>query len=246
MAQTARIPRDIVHFVPYMDDTDTYQLSIDPSTGNPRWQNWGWTAADSAAWTGFRNKADTLFAKYNNKKFREGDVTEKLHLLITGVGGVVEYDQKEKLLDSIAATPIPPADIADFEHFHVKKGTVIADATPTRVADGMGEPAIVMKKTEHLSHTLGITNPAHKGKGKGKHIKEVQVWRAIMASATATAPAAIPTDDDYKYVGEAKRGSYKSEFATADVGKTCWHKARYKNTQGKFGDFCKAIDAPIV
>jgi len=243
----SRIPRDITHFVQYMNDTDDWQLLTDPATGNPRWQNWGWTATDSGKWTAFRNKADTLFAKYSNKKFREADITEKLHLLIKDV---VEYDHLEKLLDSIGATKMPPAVLDDYEHFRIKRGTVVADATPTRVADSMGEPAIVLKKTLHLMHLLAISNPEHETKGRGKHIKEVQVWRAIVAAAIVPVPvpreSSAPDDDAYRYVGEALRGTYKSEFSTADEGKTAWYKARYKNTQGKLGDFSPALSVKIM
>ncbi|MBI3500963.1 MAG: hypothetical protein HY063_04135 [Bacteroidetes bacterium] len=234
----SRIPRDIAHFVPYMDDTDDYQQANDPNTSQPRFQNWNWSGGNSNDWHNFRTKADQLFLQYNNKKFRNSDVTEKLHKLIEKV---VAYDQQEHLLDKIAATKIPPADIADFEHFHIKRGTIVADETPSRVADGMGTPTVTIKKTEHLSHTLGIANAAHKTKGKGKHIKDVQVWRALVA---ASAPE--PDDDAYKYIGDAKRGSFKSEFEQKDVRKDAWYKARYKNTQGKFGNFSESKMESVI
>src|ERR1700751_393680 len=84
MAET-RIPSTATEFPGYMDVTDNLQLSIDPSTGQPVYKNWGWSSAESAAWTGFRNQSDKLFLKLSDKKKSSTDVKDQMKILITTV-----------------------------------------------------------------------------------------------------------------------------------------------------------------
>ncbi|MBI3502379.1 MAG: hypothetical protein HY063_11350 [Bacteroidetes bacterium] len=255
----SRIPTTIDLFHKYIIDTDDLQLSIDPNTNNPVYQNWGWTAAESAAWTAFRTKDNALYKKYSVKKLRNSDITEKLNL---NRKDCLKYDHDKDtghhLLDKIALS----GSVSDCETFKVKRGTVLQDATLTRVAEpGSKEAGIVVREIGHLFHKLAIVNiDKSKKKGREKGIKEIEIWRALVKPPAPPAnqnanqppqpmpvqnPNAEPDDSQYVHVGEAKRGLYLSTFESSDVGSTAWYKARMKNTRGEKGNFSKAVSAPV-
>src|SRR5438874_1719958 len=103
-ADDTRIPRDILKIVGYMRITDDWQLSIDPATTNPRWQNWGWKAADSAAWTDFRTIGDGYWTTYETPETRDTDTKNRLVKLVRDI---VKYDDDNRLLNKISDTPVP-------------------------------------------------------------------------------------------------------------------------------------------
>jgi hypothetical protein len=238
MSTGSRIPRDIETFADYMEATDNRQLAIDPATTNPRFQNWTWTPAQSTDWTDFRDRSDALWALYENKAMRRTVNTENFYILIDEV---VAYDQLHKLLDKITTAAMPPAVVDDFEIFNVVRGTPLADSTPT-VSDVIPpQPHIHVKEVTHLSHLLEVTNPAHTGPGKGPGIKDIQVWRALVAGG-----AAEPDASAYTQIGDAERGRFTSTFEEGDKRKDAYYKARMKGTNGKYGLFCAAISETII
>jgi hypothetical protein len=120
---TGRISSKPSEFAPYMQSTDKLQLSIDITTGNPKWKVWGWTSAQSAQWTSYRNQSDTLFPQWSDKNHNNTDITDQMNILIKAVK---KYDNDPltgvHLLDKVALG----GTISDCETFHVKRGTALA------------------------------------------------------------------------------------------------------------------------
>src|ERR1041385_4052666 len=54
MSQNSRVPLPLFLFNAYIINTDNRQLATNPITGNPYWTDFGWTNAESAAWTADR------------------------------------------------------------------------------------------------------------------------------------------------------------------------------------------------
>jgi hypothetical protein len=237
MPDRSRIPRDIKRFAPYMQSTDKYQLTIDPSTMNPNYLRWKWTAAHSAAWSGFRQRADEYFAQYNTKAFRNDDVTKKLHLLRKEVAA---YDKKHHLLNRISIYAGPSAPLTDFEIFRVKRGTPL-ERKQTHSHVDPPVPVVSVREIQHLTHRLRIANPAHSGRGRGDKIKYIQVWMAITEAGAKEPPASA-----YQYIGDADYGFYVSMLEQKHNRKDAWYKARMKTTRGKYGLFSRAVCAPII
>jgi hypothetical protein len=233
-----RILRDIPGFADYIVKTDNRQLDIDPVTTNPRFQNWGWTPAESTAWTGFRTATDPLWAIYDSDTLRNKDAKEQINLIIKQA---VAYDKEHKLLDKIGITPVPPATLLDFEIFRVIRGTPLADIVPTISDEDLGKPLVSIHKIDHLKHVLKITPEIDGSHGVVNRIKDMEVYRAIVAP-----DAPEPTPDKYEYMGDAKRRRFTSEFADGDFRKDVWYKARIEGTNGKKYTFSKPFRETIV
>jgi hypothetical protein len=128
-----------------------------------------------------------------------------------------------------------------FETFNVKRGTPLADTTPTDSSIIPGQPDIKIAEVKHLTHVLDVTNPAHSGFGKGPGIKDIQVWRALVAGG-----APEPDASAYTQAGDAERGKFTSTFTDADKRKDAWYKARMHGTNGKYGEFCTAMMQTVI
>ncbi|MGD0709700.1 MAG: hypothetical protein ABR968_00820 [Bacteroidales bacterium] len=240
MSTKARIPREIAPFVPFMDETDDYQKAIDPVTTHFRYLNWGWTAAESAQYTTYRQQADALYDKWSDKKLRNTDITEQLHQTIDNT---VKFDQVHHLLDRISCSPMPPAINTDFVVFKIKKGTPLADVSLTRAAfPAIKPPHVEVKKVIPGAIQLHVTNPDKpKSVARPKGIKEIEVWMAKVPLRSLA-----PADTVYIYVGEVKRGKYVGNFTDADIGMVAYFKVRYKNTHGEHSPFSPAISSTII
>jgi hypothetical protein len=164
--------------------------------------------------------------------------TENFHILIDEV---VAYDQEHKLLDKITTAAMPPAVVNDFEIFNVLRGTPLADSTPTNSDAIPPQPHVHIKEVTHLTHLLEVTNPEHTGLGRGPGIKDIQVWRAIVAGGSPE-----PDASAYTQIGDAERGRFTSTFEEGDKRKDAWYKARMKGTNGKYGLFCAAVSETII
>src|ERR1035437_9754536 len=110
-------------FAAFMQRTDDLQLSPGRVAGTHKWQDWGWTAAQSAQWTAYRNQCDLLYPKYADPKHVNTDITDEMNLLIANVK---KYDNDHltgaRLLDKVALS----GTISDCETFNVKRGTALA------------------------------------------------------------------------------------------------------------------------
>ena len=231
---TQRVPKKVSDFISYIDDTDDYQLTAVPPPAN--YTRWNWSAAQSAQWHTYRQKADTLWNAYKNKKLRTSDTTDQMH---THIKTVIAYDHTNHLLDNVANSP--NSINTDYEKFHIKRGTSLADTTLTRsAASAQKIPVLTIKKITHEQHQLTVTNPDKpKSKGLPKGIKFAKVYRFVGTVA--------PTDvSQYQFVTNAKRGLATSSFADADLGKTAWYIARYESSTGILGQPCTPVTAMVA
>jgi len=233
-----RIPREINKFATYMGVTDDRQLETNPITTQPRWKDWGWVLTESGQWTLYRTTCDTLYNVYKQDAFRNDDVKNNLKQLIKDV---VAYDKEHKLLDKISITSLPPAEMADFEIFNVKRGTPLADTTPSQSDVELGQPDIDIRSVKHLEHFLDVM-PMDKGtRGVTNNIKNIEVWRAVVAAGTAEA-----SPEQFTYVGDVKRKIFKSTFTDDQKRKDAHYKARIKGKNGKYYGFSKVVVETII
>jgi hypothetical protein len=261
---TGRISGKPTEFAPYMQSTDKLQLSAGTpiivsgvSTPQTKWQNWGWTLAQSQQWTSFRNQSDLLFPQWSDKNHNNTDTTDQMGLLIKNVK---KYDNDPltgfHLLDRVALS----GTISDCETFHVKRGTALAvvshqgSATARSVggvAVGTGasslKPVLSIKKYDVGEHIVSVVNPeTPKSSALPDGIKFAKLYRFIGTAA----PTAI---SQYTFVANAKKGKALSSFADADLAAFAagtvvyaWYIARYESNKGVLGDACGAIHAQIL
>ncbi|MGD0712207.1 MAG: hypothetical protein ABR968_13620 [Bacteroidales bacterium] len=240
MPDRSRIPRNTEGFVHYLDYTDEYQKDIDPATGNPRYENWGWTAFESAQWTQFRTDTDRLYAVWTDTKLRSDSISNELRLQIINT---VSYDHEHHLLDRIAVSPMPPVSITDFNVFNIKKGTPLEDDAKTPASSpGMQAPSLFVRHVISGAIQLYVSNPDKpRSVAIPKGIKEIEVWQA-----EAPFKGDEPTSKDYTYVGGARYGKYIALFTGADTGNVAYFKARYKNSRGEHGPYSVVVSSLII
>jgi tetratricopeptide (TPR) repeat protein len=117
------IPKDIEEFQNFINATDDLQKAIDtegykvyPKDANgktvygdlktfteikdePQYIKFGWTAADSSAWSGFRDEANILYKEYNSKgKKGDAGLKAKLEDVITRC---IAYDMEHALIHGV-------------------------------------------------------------------------------------------------------------------------------------------------
>ncbi len=252
-SKNERISTKPSEFAPYMQSTDKLQLSINPTTGNPKWKDWGWTSAQSAQWTSFRNQSDLLFPQWSDKNNNNTNITDQMGILIRNVK---KYDNDPltgfHLLDKVAMN----GTISDCETFHVKRGTALAAVSHQGAATarnigglvaGPEKPVLAMKKYDVGEHHITVTNPdTPKSHALPSGIKFAKVYRYI----GTVAPTSL---SQYQFVGNAKRGSVLSSISSADLAAIpantisyAWYIARYESNKGVLGDACGAIVAQIL
>ena len=99
MATGTRIPRGIDDFDTYLSNTSDYLLKGTPTNA----ERLGILPDESAQWKAFSDKWAPDYQKYRDKKnSRTIAVRDKLMQIISDV---TEYDQKNRILDRIAASP---------------------------------------------------------------------------------------------------------------------------------------------
>ncbi len=254
---TGRIPNKASAFAVYMQNTDNLQLSAGIPATTKKWQNWGWTAAQSAQWTSFRTQSDALYPQYADENHNNTSITDQMNILIKSTK---KYDNDVlvgfHLLDKVALG----GTINDCETFRVKRNSPLAGvshqgAATARSVGGIavgtgasaGKPVLVIKKYDVGEHRISVTNPeTPTSHALPDGIKFAKVYRYIGIAA----PTGI---NQYMFVGNAKRGSVLSSFADADlsafaanVSVYAWYIARYESNKGILGDACGAIHAQII
>lgn len=248
-----RISTKPAEFAPYMQNTDDLQLSPGRVAGTKKYQDWGWSDAESAQWTSYRDQSDDLFPKWADKKHVNTDTSDQMTILIKAVK---KYDNDpltgHHLLDKVALG----GTTSDCETFHVKRGTALAAvshqgaATGRMVGGAVGDskkPVLSIKKYDVGEHQLSITNPdTPKSHALPDGTKFAKLYRYIGTAA----PTSI---SQYQFVGNGKRGKVLSVFTDGDLAAFpattvtyAWYIARYESNKGVLGDPCGAIRAQIL
>jgi hypothetical protein len=233
---SGRIPPQFEKLVPYLQLTDNYQLADDPDNpGQPRFEKWKWEDADSAQWTEFRTEADALFIDYDAENFVNKNVRDKIKVLVRNVQ---EYDHDRdtghKLLDKVALY----GNVDDCNTFRVKRGTVLADETPTHSA-GLGntKPQLALRSSSPGEHEFAVTNPdTPESRALPPGVSFCDVHRCIYDATKP--PASIK---DYELIGVPSRGIFLSKFEDQTFDRTkkyyASYIARYRGKSGEIGLF---------
>ncbi|MHB8261482.1 MAG: T9SS type A sorting domain-containing protein [Bacteroidia bacterium] len=74
MADRTRISRIASEFAAFMQRTDNLQLAAGTPPTTRKWQNWGWSVAQSRQWTAYRNQCDLLYPQYADPKHVNTDM----------------------------------------------------------------------------------------------------------------------------------------------------------------------------
>ncbi len=234
-----RIPRSIKGFDPHIRALIAYLLLYSPgSLTITNAIRLGFTVPELAQLQLFLNDWEALMLKYDNKKTtRTTDIKDQLLQIIKSY---VENDKKIHLYDRVAINL--NANNTDFETFNIKHGTPLAKTSNTTAADpGTDEEVIVISKIGNLYHELLVTSADKKGRGRGKGVKDIMVFKAVTL-ITAGAPALTA----YVYVGDTFRGFITVNHEENERGKTAWYIARIKNTRGVVGVASIPVSATII
>jgi len=226
-----------------MDNTDDLQLTNNPTPPPAlNYLKWGWTAVESAQWTTYRKQSDKLFQQLSDKKKSTGDIKDQMKLLIKTVK---QYDHDKitghKLLDKVALSGTS----SDCETFRVKRGTSLAkSASKTSGDTGTLIPVLTLKKNKEGEHQLTVKNPDKPKSAALPHgMKFAKVYRFIGTAA----PKSI---DDYKFIGNAKRGLIISKFADEGLDPNiklwAWYISRYESNKGMLGEASAAIKVGVL
>ncbi|HLG35911.1 MAG TPA: hypothetical protein VI757_13610 [Bacteroidia bacterium] len=238
MSDVTRIPTQPSALASYLETTDDYQTAaILPAP--PNYTRWNWTSQESTDWHDFRVNYGTLYQKFSDKNTRNKSIVAQQKVLNKAIH---KYDNDtvtgHHLLDRVALT----GTIDDCEIFRVKRGTALADTTPTGPPDpGSVAVTIAIKKSEHLLTQLLIKTADQVGRGRPKGIKEIMVFKAITAQ---NAPA--PALKDYQYVGDVKRGLTNVQHEDTVEGSKAWFFARVKNSKGETGPPSSPVSVSVM
>jgi hypothetical protein len=134
----------------------------------------------------------------------------------------------------------------DWITFNIKQGTPLEKkAVRTDGEVGSQRPIITIRRNDYGFHTLSVTN-ADKPRSRAlpPGISDILVYRYVGVK---------PPEDTtkYEYIGNAKRGIYRSNVAKYTSNKSekkiyAWYIACYKSTHGKRGMFCAPQQAIII
>ena len=236
---TTRIPRKEKGFDPHIRAVVAYLLQFSPgSTTITNAVRLGFTDAELAQLQLFLTDWEALMVLYGNKKVtRSTDVIEQMSQLIKSY---IAYDNLQHLYKRVEISP--HANNTDFVTFNITGGTPIAKTSDSRATDpGTDEEVIVVVKIGNLYHELLVTKAGTKGRGKGKGVKDIMVYKAVTL-ITEGAPAITL----YQYVGDTNRGFITVTNDVSEIGKMAWYIARVKNTRGVIGVASKPVSAPVI
>ena len=236
---TTRIPRSIKGFDPHIRAVIAYLLLFtEGSLTITNAVRLGFTVEELADLQLFLDDWVALMIKYGGKKTtRTTDVRDQLLQIIKNY---VANDKKLHLYERVAIST--HANNTDFETFNIKQGTPLAKTSDTRAADpGTDEEVITISKIGNLYHELLVTTAEKKGRGKGKGVKDIMIFKAVTL-VTAGAPPLTA----YIYVGDTLRGYITVVHDESERGKTAWYIARIKNTRGVVGVASATVGATII
>jgi len=116
MTVAPRIPRGIDDCSQYLVSTNKYLDSGTPKNA----ERLGILPEEAVKWSGITNRFLPLYLLYSDKK--NSRTTAVKDQLLSIIDEVTDFDQKNHLLDRIAASP--NVTIADMETFNIKKGVL--------------------------------------------------------------------------------------------------------------------------
>jgi len=237
--RTTRLGRNIRTFDTDIKTTSDYiKIPCPPPVGQTNGTRLGWTTDQIEQWLDYRSRWDALKPLYENKKSTR--TTEVITDMNDIIKEAVAYDKKHKLYNQVAANP--NAVTADYIAFNIVSGTSMADSTNTRSPEpGTKIVSIALKKSSYLMHELLVTSPDHKGRGKEEGVKEILIYKAVVA-ITEVAPAL----STFQYIGDVSRGLIKVNHDETTQGMRAWYIGRVKNSRGEIGDASEPVGFIII
>jgi hypothetical protein len=242
MPDRSRIPPRPADFAAYIQRTDNRQLSINPATGEPRWKGWTWTAAESEQWAKFRKRCDELYVVYADKNLKSTLVKDSMHLLIRETRN---YDNNprsgHKLLSKIAVKGM----IDDWVTFRIKQSTSL-EKKPVRNRNNTVKhvPTVSLRKIDIGIHVLSVRNPETPS---SRALPEAIIFAEVFRDVGTKPPKSI---NDYKDVGVAKRGIFRSRVSSPADGNVkkyyAWYVTVYVSRNGKRGNMSQPLVVPVV
>jgi len=230
MSDRSLVPRGIGSFNTFLIKTTAYLLAGTPVN----WSRFGWTAAEIAQWQALLAQWIPLFTAYSDKKGqRTTGIKDQLYAIIRAC---VALCKSNHLLLSIRATR--SVSVTDLETFNLP-AIDVDGATPHHVT------ARTAAATDLVYPTLkpmggGIvrckcfTEAAKSGRAhKLKGFDLVEFKYVVIAAATATVPAAIPTDPNAATLieGDSSKASFLLSTGTGNSNKLLCIFFRWTNSK---------------
>jgi hypothetical protein len=222
--------------------TDELQLKVMTPPSTLRYTLWHWTAEESAAWSMYREKSESLYGLLCNPDTVGPTIRKKMKELIKEVR---TYDNDKAnghhLLDKVALF----GTIDDCLTFNVKGRTVLA-ADPTHHSEEAVtfRPSVTVLNNEEGMQLLSVINPDTPG---SKKLPEGMAFARLYRFIGTEMPQNLKL---YDYVGIAKKGEYLSTFGdlhfTDDKRVYAFYFARYESKQGVLGEPSAIVKAEIL
>jgi hypothetical protein len=242
MEREPRISRNPAKCTEYMIITDDLQKSVLTAPDTLRYALYGWSAAESKAWSDFRVKCEKTYSVYSDPAKTGPGPRLAMHILIKQIRA---YDNHPKeghhLLDKVALN----GTIDDCFTFNVKRGTTL-EAKPRRYESKEinSTPVISIKNIGLGNHTLLIEHPENL---QSKKLPEGIIFVKIYRYIGSEPPQKL---NQYEMIGNAKRSEFISDFADlefdTDKKVYAWYYARYESTKGLLGLPGNIRKAPVI
>jgi len=117
---------------------------------------------------------------------------------------------------------------------------LVPDDVLTRASKPKVGPYLLVEKIMHTRHVLRVTDPSRpESRNKPKGVRAAQVFRFVGDAAPKTMEA-------YRFIGNASRLRFLSDFTKADEGKRAFYRARYENTRGEVGPWSRVASAVVA
>ncbi|MDD4993333.1 MAG: hypothetical protein PHR83_13995 [Paludibacter sp.] len=126
MPSNPRMPRTFTGMYNYLFKTEAHLLAGDP---DPVWKNLGITEEEMTQWSAFKAEYSDLYFQYSDDtNTRTKAIRDKMQ---NALDRVVEFDQRARFLDRIAASR--EVTIDDLKIFNIKKGPLQKSIKTTRI-----------------------------------------------------------------------------------------------------------------
>lgn len=129
-------------------------------------------------------------------------------------------------------------------------GIRVPEAARSAVPPPTTAPLARVESGQRLTHTLRFSDastPTRRGKPRGA--AGAEVWLAL-ADADAPPPPLTTDPRDgaagYRFLALSSRGNLKSDFTSADTGKTAYYALRWVSTRGEKGPWSEVTSATVA